>query len=300
MPDTDEGERKKMAEEMQTYGQTNESVVIYQSADNAVRLDVQLAEETVWLTQQQMTVLFDSTVPNISMHIRNIFKEEELVKEATVKNFLIVQNEGGRAVTRQVQCYNLDVIISVGYRVKSKRGTQFRQWATKVLNQYIRQGYAVSNRFEKLEQRMTNVENQIESFVHAALPPKEGIFADGQIYDAYEFIERLIKSAKKSILLIDNYVDESVLTMLSGKNKGVQVDIYTKELSNALLLAQDKFNSQYGNLSLHQTNRVHDRFMIIDNQTIYLIGASLKDAGKRLFAFTKMSATHIEELKKLL
>ena len=132
-----------MAEEMQTYGQTNESVVIYQSADNAVRLDVQLAEETVWLTQQQMTVLFDSTVPNISMHIRNIFKEEELVKEATVKNFLIVQNEGGRAVTRQVQCYNLDVIISVGYRVKSKRGTQFRQWATKVLNQYIRQGYAV-------------------------------------------------------------------------------------------------------------------------------------------------------------
>ena len=289
-----------MAEEMQTYGQTNESVVIYQSADNAVRLDVQLAEETVWLTQQQMTVLFDSTVPNISMHIRNIFKEEELVKEATVKNFLIVQNEGGRAVTRQVQCYNLDVIISVGYRVKSKRGTQFRQWATKVLNQYIRQGYAVSNRFEKLEQRMTNVENQIESFVHAALPPKEGIFADGQIYDAYEFIERLIKSAKESILLIDNYVDESVLTMLSGKNKGVQVDIYTKELSNALLLAQDKFNSQYGNLSLHQTNRVHDRFMIIDNQTIYLIGASLKDAGKRLFAFTKMSATHIEELKKLL
>jgi len=285
---------------MQTYGQTNESVVIYQSADNAVRLDVQLAEETVWLTQQQMALLFDSTVPNISMHIRNIFKEEELVKEATVKNFLIVQNEGGRAVTRQVQCYNLDVIISVGYRVKSKRGTQFRQWATKVLNQYIRQGYAVSNRFEKLEQRMTNVENQIESFVHAALPPKEGIFADGQIYDAYEFIERLIKSAKKSILLIDNYVDESVLTMLSGKNKGVQVDIYTKELSNALLLAGDKFNSQYGNLSLHQTNRVHDRFMIIDNQTIYLIGASLKDAGKRLFAFTKMSATHIEELKKLL
>lgn len=289
-----------MAEEMQTYGQTNESVVIYQSADNAVRLDVQLAEETVWLTQQQMTVLFDSTVPNSSMHIRNIFKEEELVKEATVKNFLIVQNEGGRAVTRQVQCYNLDVIISVGYRVKSRRGTQFRQWATKVLNQYIRQGYAVSNRFEKLEQRMTNVENQIESFVHAALPPKEGIFADGQIYDAYEFMERLIKSAKESIMLIDNYVDESVLTMLSGKNKGVQVDIYTKELSNALLLAQDKFNSQYGNLSLHQTNRVHDRFMIIDNQTIYLIGASLKDAGKRLFAFTKMSATHIEELKKLL
>ena len=289
-----------MAEEMQTYGQTNESVVVYQSADNAIRLDVQLAEETVWLTQPQMTVLFDSTVPNISMHIRNIFKEEELVKEATVKNFLIVQNEGGRAVTRQVQCYNLDVIISVGYRVKSKRGTQFRQWATKVLNQYIRQGYAVSNRFEKLEQRMTNVENQIESFVHAALPPREGIFADGQIFDAYEFVQRLIKSAKKSIILIDNYVDESVLTMMSEKERGVEVEIYTKDLSNAMLLARDKFNDQYGNLSLHQTNRVHDRFLIIDDQTIYLIGASLKDAGKRLFAFTKMSEERIEELKKLL
>ena len=277
-----------------------DEVIVYQSADNAVRLEVQLAEETVWLTQQQMTVLFDSTVPNISMHIRNIFKEEELVKEATVKNFLIVQNEGGREVTRKVQCYNLDVIISVGYRVKSKRGTQFRQWATKVLNQYIRQGYAVSNRFERLEQRMTNVENQIESFVHYALPPKEGIFADGQIFDAYEFVERLIKSAKKSILLIDNYVDESVLTMMSEKVHGVQVEIYTKEVSQVLKLAGEKFNSQYGNLSIHQTNHVHDRFLIIDDETIYLIGASLKDAGKRLFAFTKMSAEHIEELKKLL
>jgi hypothetical protein len=289
-----------MAEEMQTYGQTNESVVIYQSADNAVRLDVQLAEETVWLSQKQMAQLFDTTPQNITLHIGNVYKEQELTQSATCKDFLQVQIEGGKEKRRLTKFYNLDVIISVGYRVKSRRGTQFRQWATKVLNQYIRQGYAVSNRFEKLEQRMTNVENQIESFVHAALPPKEGIFADGQIHDAYEFIERLIKSAKKSILLIDNYVDESVLTMLSGKNKGVQVDIYTKELSNALLLAQDKFNSQYGNLSLHQTNRVHDRFMIIDNQTIYLIGASLKDAGKRLFAFTKMSATHIEELKKLL
>ena len=174
----------------------------------------------------------------------NVYKEQELTQSATCKDFLQVQIEGGKEKRRLTKFYNLDVIISVGYRVKSKRGTQFRQWATKVLNQYIRQGYAVSNRFEKLEQRMTNVENQIESFVHAALPPKEGIFADGQIYDAYEFIERLIKSAKKTIVLIDNYVDESVLTMLSGKNKGVQVDIYTKELSNALLLAQDKFNSQ--------------------------------------------------------
>lgn len=289
-----------MAEEMQTYGQTNESVVIYQSADNAVRLDVRVSGETVWLTQQQMADLFGTQRQAITKHIKNIFESAELQPVATSSILEQVQKEGNRVVTRQIAIYNLDMIISVGYRVNTMRGIQFRQWATKVLNQYIRQGYAVSNRFEKLEQRMTNVENQIESFVHAALPPKEGIFADGQIYDAYEFIERLIKSAKKSILLIDNYVDESVLTMLSEKERGVEVKVYTKEVTKALKLAGDKFNSQYGNLSLHQTNRIHDRFMIIDNQTIYLIGASLKDAGKRLFAFTKMSEEHIEELKKLL
>lgn len=285
-----------MPNEVLTYNST-ENVVVYNSADNAVHLNVQLAEETVWLTQQQMALLFDSTIPNISMHIRNIFKEEELSKEATVKNFLIVQHEGGRKVTRQMQCYNLDVIISVGYRVKSKRGTQFRQWATKVLNQYLRQGYAVSNRFERLEQRIAKAEEQIEYFVHAALPPREGIFVDGQIYDAYEFVERLIKSAKQSILLIDNYVDESVLTMMSQKQTGVQVDIYTKEISNALQLAEKHFNAQYGGLALHMTSICHDRFIIIDDETIYLIGASLKDAGKRLFAFTQMDSSQIKTIK---
>ena len=275
-------------------------MVVYRSADNAVQLDVQLAEETVWLTQKQMAGLFDTTPQNITVHIRNIYKEEELEQEATCKDFLQVQIEGGREIRRMAKYYNLDVIISVGYRVKSKRGTQFRQWATKVLNDYLRHGYAINDRFERLEQRVANTEKQIEYFVQAALPPREGIFADGQIYDAYEFVERLIKSAKKSIILIDNYVDESVLTMLSVKEKQVAVDVYTKDLPEALLLARDKFNSQYGNLSVHQVKNVHDRFMIIDNQTIYLIGASLKDAGKRLFAFTKMSATHIEELKKQL
>ena len=288
-----------MREEIQI-SKIADEVIVYRSADNAVQLDVQLSEETVWLNQKQMAHLFDTTPQNITLHIGNIYREEELAQSATCKDFLQVQIEGGKEKRRWTKFYNLDVIISVGYRVKSLRGTQFRQWATKVLNQYIRQGYAVSNRFERLEQRMTNVENQIESFVHYALPPKEGIFADGQIFDAYEFVQKLIKSAKKSILLIDNYVDESVLTMMSEKKRGVQVEIYTKEITKALKLAADKFNSQYGNMSIHQTNRIHDRFLIIDDQTIYLIGASLKDAGKRLFAFTKMSEEHIEELKKLL
>lgn len=289
-----------MSKEVQIYGQPNKSVVIYRSADNTVQLDVQLAEETVWLSQKQMAQLFDTTPQNITLHIGNIYKEQELIQLATCKDFLQVQIEGGIEKRRLTKYYNLDVIISVGYRVKSKRGTQFRQWANRVLKNYLLHGYAINDRIERLEQRVANTEKQIEYFVQAALPPREGIFVDGQIYDAYEFIERLIKAAKKSILLIDNYVDESVLTMLSGKNNGVQVDIYTKELSKALLLAQDKFNSQYGRLFIHQTQNVHDRFLIIDDQTIYLIGASLKDAGKKLFAFTQISVEHIEELRKLL
>ena len=288
--------RKNMANEIMTYG-GEENVVVYRSADDAVQLDVQLAEETVWLTQKQMAGLFDTTPQNITVHIRNIYKEEELAKEATCKDFLQVQIEGGREIRRIAKFYNLDVIISVGYRVKSKRGTQFRQWATKVLNEYLRHGYAVSNRFERLEQRMAKAEQQIECFVHTALPPREGIFVDGQIYDAYEFIEKLIKSAQKSILLIDNYVDEAVLTMMSQKQAGVQVNIYTKDITNALQLAEKHFNTQYGGLTLHNTQICHDRFLIIDDKTIYLIGASLKDAGKRLFAFTQMDASLINTIK---
>ena len=151
-----------------------------------------------------------------------------------------------------------------------------------------------------MEQRVAKTEAQIESFVHAALPPREGIFVDGQIYDAFEFIERLIKSAQKSILLIDNYVDESVLTMMSEKQTGVNATIYTKEISNALQLAQKNFNTQYGGLTLQKTQAFHDRFLIIDDKTIYLIGASMKDAGKRLFAFTQMDSAQIKTIKAAL
>lgn len=278
----------------------DDNVVVYRSADNAVQLDVQFAEETVWLTQKQMASLFETTPQNITVHIRNIYNEAELAKEATCKDFLQVQIEGGREIHRIAKFYNLDVIISVGYRVKSQRGVQFRQWATKVLNNYLRHGYAINNRFEQLEQRVSRTEQQIEYFVRTALPPREGIFVDGQIFDAYEFVQRLIKSAQTSIVLIDNYVDESVLTMMSEKQTGVQVDIYTKEISNALQLAEKHFNTQYGGLTLHTTQICHDRFLIIDDKTIYLIGASLKDAGKRLFAFTQMDVNQIKTIKERL
>lgn len=293
-----------MANEIMTY-RGDENVVVYRSADNAVQLDVQLTEETVWLTTGQMAILFAKEDSNIRRHIINIFKDGELVRDNNVR-FLHVNG-----VKKPVPFYNLDVIISVGYRVKSQRGVQFRQWASRILKDYLLKGYAQNPHLRYMEQRIDNklqehteqiheLQDKVDFFIRTSLPPREGIFADGQIYDAYEFVERLIKSAKSSIILIDNYADESVLTMLSVKGKGVAVDVYTKDLPEALLLARDKFNSQYGKLTVHQVKNVHDRFMIIDDQTIYLIGASLKDAGKRLFAFTKMSATHIEELKKLL
>ena len=280
----------------------DEAIVVYQSEDNTLRLDVHMAQETVWLSQQQMAELFNSTIPNISIHIRNIFKEGELDKGATVKDFLIVQNEGGRQVSRHVAYYNLDVIISVGYRVKSQRGVLFRQWATKVLREYLFRGYAFNQRFERIEHRLANMEerqSQFEMEIHTSLPPREGIFVDGQIY-AFDFVKGLISGAKKSIMLIDNYADESVLTMMTDKQAGVKVDIYTFAVGKALRQAADNFNKQYGDLTMHAVKSIHDRFLIVDDKEIYLIGASLKDLGRKLFAFSKMEPQQIDVLKNYL
>ncbi len=291
-----------MAAELQKYNE-DDSVVVYRSADNSVLLNVQIADETVWLTQQQIATLFQKAKSTISYHISNIFKEGELDEKVVVRKIRITTQHGAlsdKTQSDELNLYNLDVIISVGYRVHSVQGTRFRQWATKVLNNYLRHGYAISDRFERLEQRVARTERQIEYFVRASLPSREGIFADGQIYDAFEFIERLIKSAQKSILLIDNYVDDSVLTMMSEKQSGVTVDIYTKEIPEVLQLAQKHFNTQYGGLTLHTTQICHDRFLIVDDKTVFLIGASLKDAGKRLFAFTQMDEKQIDVIKNRL
>lgn len=277
--------------------QNKAEIITYQSQDGIARFDVRLESDTVWITQEQMTELFQRDKSTISRHLRNIFNEGELNEKSVVAFFATTASDGK---IYQVAYYNLDAVISVGYRVKSQRGVQFRQWATKVLNNYLRYGYAISNRFEQLEQRMSKAEGQIEYFVRTSLPPREGIFIDGQIFDAFEFIEKLIKSAQQSVLLIDNYVDETVLAMMGAKNKGVQVEIYTKEISETLRLARDKFNAQYGDMEIHQLANVHDRFLIIDDTTIYLIGASLKDAGKKLFAFTQLNAALIEELQNKL
>ena len=277
----------------------NGEIILYQP-DNEVKLEVRLEDETVWLTQTQIVELFQSSKANISEHIRNIYEQNELEEHATVRNFRTVRQEGHRQVLRTLTYYNLDAIISIGFRVNSKRGIQFRQWANKVLKEYLLKGYSMNQRLIQLErqvdarfmehdQRLNNIDKKIDFFVRTSLPPVEGIFYDGQIFDAYKFATDLIRSAKKSILLIDNYVDESVLLMLSKRNAGVDADIYTQAVSHQLQLDLQKHNSQYPPISIHTYKKCHDRFLIIDGADVWHIGASLKDLGKKMFAFSRLS-----------
>ena len=272
-------------------------IILYQP-DEAVKLEVRLEDETVWLNRQQLSELFDRDIKTIGKHISNALKEE-LIDIPTVAKFATVQKEGERFVTRQVEFYNLDMILSVGYRVKSQRGIQFRQWANKVLKDYLLKGYSINQRLNEIEQKMDNKFFQIEKtiaehdkkidfFVRTSLPPVEGIFFDGQIFDAYKFATDLIKSAKCSLVLIDNYVDESVLLMLSKRNSGVSATIYTHKINAQLQLDLNKHNEQYPPIEARTYKSSHDRFLIIDNTEVYHIGASLKDLGKKMFAFSKL------------
>ncbi|MBR2194899.1 MAG: virulence RhuM family protein [Salinivirgaceae bacterium] len=272
-------------------------IILYQP-DDALKLEVRVEDETVWLTQQQMAELFETTSQNITMHIRNLYKEGELDIESTCKDFLQVRTEGNRTVKRIQKTYNLDVIISVGYRVKSLRGTQFRQWANRVLKEYLLKGYSVNQRVERLEQRMTETENKIEFFVRTALPPVEGIFYDGQIFDAYKFTSDLIRSANRRIILIDNYIDDTVLQMLDKRKNSVSAKIYTKTIGANLQLDLQRHNTQYKPIDIQEFAESHDRFLIIDND-VYHIGASIKDLGKKWFAFSKMEMQADEILRKL-
>ena len=267
-------------------------IILYQP-DEAVRLEVRLEDETVWLTQAQIAELFQRDRTVITKHINNVFKEKELEEKSNV-HFLHIANSD-----KPVKFFSLDVIISVGYRVKSVRGTQFRQWANKILKEYLLKGYSINQRLNDMEYRMNNRFFQIEKtiaehdakidfFVRTSLPPVEGIFFDGQIFDAYKFATDLIKSAKCSLVLIDNYVDESVLLMLSKRNSGVSATIYTHKINAQLQLDLNKHNDQYSPIEARTYKSSHDRFLIIDNTEVYHIGASLKDLGKKMFAFSKL------------
>lgn len=278
-------------------------IILYQSNDNKTVLEVKFEEDTVWLSQAQMVDLFNSTKQNISLHISNIYKEGELIQTSTVKEYLTVQLEGIREIKRKVSIYNLDVIISVGYRVKQQRGTQFRIWANKILKEYLLKGYAINHRIERLENKVCSLEQKSSEFdfhIKTSLPPHEGIFFDGQIFDAYEKVSSFIKEAKFSIILIDNYIDETVLTLLSKRKKSVKANIFTRTISKQLTLDINKHNAQYESIEVKTFNKSHDRFLIIDEKIIYHIGASLKDLGKKWFAFSKIDIDPqliIKELK---
>ena len=257
-------------------------IILYQP-DETVKLEVRMENETVWLTQAQMVDLFQRDQSVIARHINNIFKEAELEKES---NMHFLHNAFS---DKPINLYSLDVIISVGYRVKSKRGTQFRQWANKVLKEYLLKGYSINRRLSELEKTVALHSEKIDFFVRTSLPPVEGIFYDGQIFDAYKFATDLIKSAKESIVLIDNYVDESVLLMLSKRNPGVSATVYTQRITPQLQLDLDKHNDQYPPINMRTYRNGHDRFLIIDDREVYHIGASLKDLGKKMFAFSRLS-----------
>lgn len=274
---------------------TDRNEIILYQPDKEIKLEVRLEEETVWLTQSQMAELFETTRNNVTLHIGNIFKEHELEKDSVCKDSLLTAADGKKYKTK---FYNLDVIISVGYRVKSLRGTQFRQWATKVLKDHLLRGYSINQRIEQLEHRVAETENKIDFFVRTSLPPVEGIFYDGQIFDAYKFVSDLIRSAKHRIVLIDNYVDDTVLQMLDKRQDKVPACIYTKAITNNFQLDIERHNQQYRPISVQEFHNSHDRFLLIDND-VYHIGASLKDLGKRWFAFCKMQIDANEIICKL-
>ena len=276
---------------------TNE-IIVYQP-DETIRLEVRLRQESIWLTQLEIANLFGVQKAAVSKHLKNIFQSGELQLEATVSKMETLQLEGSRQVTRIQDYYNLDAIIAVGYRVNSMRATRFRQWATNVLRNYLLRGYAVNDRLDRLETRMTKAEEQIGVVLKTALPPAEGVLFEGQICDAYATAMKLIRSAQKSLVLIDNYIDESVLTMLGGRNPGAAATIYTKHFSRKLQLDIRRYNAQYPPVAVKAYHGAHDRFLLVDENVTYHIGASLKDLGKSLFAFSRLELPAREILDRL-
>lgn len=275
----------------------NNEIILYQP-DASVKLEVRLEDETVWLTQQQIADLFGVKQPAISKHLKNIFESEEL-DEASVHSILEYTAADGKSY--RTKFYNLDAILSVGYRVNSKNATLFRQWANRILKEYLLRGYSVNQLLlhmeSRIDHRLSEHDNQIRElsgkvdfFLRTSLPPKDGVLFDGQIFDAYRFICDLVKLANKRIVLIDNYIDETVLTLLDKRRSGVLATIYTKRINRQLQLDIERHNDQYTPIDVRTAPNIHDRFMVIDD-TLYHIGASIKDFGLKLFAFSKMETS---------
>ena len=270
-------------------------IILYQP-NESLRLEVQIENDTVWLTQQQMAELFGVKQPAVSKHLNNIFKEGELDK-ASVHSILEYTAADGKSY--KTQFYSLDAILSVGYRVNSKNATKFRQWANKILKDYLLRGYSVNrqlvelqgytdNRFLQIEKRLDEHQQQIDFFVRTNIPPHEGCVFEGHLLEGREVAEMIIKSAKHEVILIDPYIGSDTLHILEARQKNVSATIYTEKVNNNILTLQHNHETEYGkcrriNIFQYKTN-FHDRFLIID-ETVYHFGASIKDLGKRLFAF---------------
>lgn len=275
------------------------NVIVYN--DGELELKVSVERESVWLNRNQIAELFGRDVKTIGKHISNVFDEKELEKYSTVANFATVQNEGGRDVKRDIEYYNLDVIISVGYRVKSQKGVRFRQWATTILKNYIQNGYAI-NHHKITEQRLFELENNMRiiksKIKNNSLEFIQNIFYDGQVFDAYVFINDLLKLARKEVILLDNYIDETVFILFS-KYPNIKIKIYTANITKQLKLDFQKYQTQYKNIELNEFKNSHDRFLIIDKKEVYHLGASLKDLGKKWFAFSKFEIESFDILKRV-
>ncbi len=301
-----------MANDIVSVNEVQGEVIFYQP-DNTMRLEVRLEDETVWLTQQQMVTLFQSSKANVSEHIRNIYDQGELEQEATVRNFRTVRKEGNRMVNRTLTYYNLDTIISVGFRVNTKRGIMFRQWANRTLKEYLLRGYAfhqqmiamqrqIDVRLEEQNERLSVVENHLhehdqkfDMIVKTPELPNEGVFFDGQIFDAFKLVMQLIKSAEHRIILIDNYINEEILTMFDQRANGVIASIYTARIDSAMQLAIQRHDAQYDPIPVNVFRMSHDRWLIIDEK-VYHFGASLKDLGKKWFGVSLYQDITPEEL----
>ena len=268
-------------------------IILYRPNELAEHVEVRIDEETVWLNQEQIVQLFQRDQSVISRHIRNVFNEDELDEKSNMQKMHIPNSD------KPVAFYNLDVIISVGYRVRSKQGTQFRIWANSVLKDYLLKGYSLNNRMNRLEDNLESIKNKVNEIdfqINSNLIPNQGVFFDGQVFDAYELNSKIIRSAKKSIVLIDNYIDENTIAQLAKKEKNVSVTLLYKSHGKTLLLDVQKAQEQYGNFELKLFPKSHDRFLIIDENDIYHLGASLKDLGKKWFAFSKMEKSSVESI----
>ncbi len=270
-------------------------IITYQSDTISNQIDVIIEDEMVWLNRNQIAILFDRDVKTIGKHINNALKEE-LSDVLVVANFATTAKDGK---IYQVAHYNLDMILSIGYRVKSSRGVEFRKWSNTVLRSYLLKGYALQNRVETIEKKLYEHQNKIEQLLNTNLPLQQGIFFDGQLFDAYVFVSDLVKSAQKTIVLIDNYLDETVLVLLSKRKPNVKSTVYTEKITPQFQQDINKYNAQYEPVSVVIEKKSHDRFLIIDETQVYHIGASIKDLGKRWFAFSKLHIDAATILSKL-